>query len=167
MSTTEKKRRYLNIGSSNQSDGDNEDTSIEQTTTAQRRSSDTADCSSIVSERQQMAVIKQLSAGDELYSMSFEGRKNFVYFFCFLNKADSPSSIIQFQRPSKIHRCNEHGETIVHIAARKGDLKQLKKALKSVANINEKDNAGKQKYSMNFLLFLSDGLFCYRMDTIA
>jgi ankyrin repeat protein len=45
-------------------------------------------------------------------------------------------------RPSKINRRNEHGETIVHIAARKGDLKQLKKVLKAGANVNEADNAG-------------------------
>ena len=63
----------------------------------------------------------------------------------FLNKASSPSSssMTQPTRPTKIFRRNEHGETIVHIAARKGDLKQLKKALKDGANVNEEDNAGK------------------------
>jgi len=54
------------------------------------------------------------------------------------------SSINQLQqRPTKIFRRNEHGETIVHIAARKGDVKQLKKALREGANVNEEDNAGK------------------------
>ena len=66
-------------------------------------------------------------------------------FFNFYLKDVSPSSssTTTQQRPMKIFRRNEHGETIVHIAARKGDLKQLKKALKDGANVNEEDNAGK------------------------
>ena len=56
--------------------------------------------------------------------------------------SQSPSSITPQPRPSKINRRNEHGETIVHIAARKGDLKQLRKVLKAGANVNEADNAG-------------------------
>lgn len=97
----------------------------------------------IVSERQQMAVLKQLIAGDESNS-------KFFFFFTFIEfspcisaGSQSPSSITPQPRPSKINRRNEHGETIVHIAARKGDLKQLKKALKAGANVNEADNAGK------------------------
>jgi len=56
--------------------------------------------------------------------------------------SQSPSSLTPQPRPTKINRRNEHGETIVHIAARKGDLKQLKKVLKAGANVNEADNAG-------------------------
>ncbi len=57
---------------------------------------------------------------------------------------DISSSTNSQVRPTKIFRRNEHGETIVHIAARKGDLKQLKKALQDGANVNEEDNAGKK-----------------------
>lgn len=32
----------------------------------------------------------------------------------------------------------------MHVAARKGDLKQLRKALKDGANVNEEDNAGRK-----------------------
>ncbi len=72
--------------------------------------------------------------------MCFFFKQTFIIFW----KDTSSSSIIPQQRPTKIFRRNEHGETIVHIAARKGDLKQLKKALKDGANVNEEDNAGKK-----------------------
>ena len=61
--------------------------------------------------------------------------------------SQSPSSVAPPPRPSKINRRNEHGETIVHIAARKGDPKQLKKVLKAGANVNEADNAGMKEHS--------------------
>ena len=66
--------------------------------------------------------------------------------FRFSIEGISPSSStigISQQRSTKVFRRNEHGETIVHVAARKGDLKRLEKALKDGANVNEEDNAGK------------------------
>ena len=75
--------------------------------------------------------------------------------------SQSPSSITPQPRPSKINRRNEHGETIVHIAARKGDLKQLKKVLKAGANVNEADNAGKQRDKIVMVLLSLTGIFYF------
>ncbi|UJR21778.1 hypothetical protein I4U23_024853 [Adineta vaga] len=126
---TGKKRRYLTAESFHHSDNDNDEHSNSNEQLGnKRRSSATSDLAShrlIVSERQQLAVLKQLTAGDESNSSS-----------------PLPSSVTNQQRPTKIHRRNEHGETILHIAARKGDLKRLKKALNDGANVNEEDNAG-------------------------
>ncbi|CAF4173907.1 unnamed protein product [Rotaria sp. Silwood2] len=130
MSTSSKKRRYQTASSPNESDDDNNEQLSSSTSqlSNKRRGSVAADFAShrlIVSERQQMAVLKQLTAGEESNPGS-----------------QSPSSITPQPRPSKINRRNEHGETIVHITARKGDLKQLRKILKAGANVNEADNAG-------------------------
>ncbi|CAF0746031.1 unnamed protein product [Adineta ricciae] len=130
MSVPGKKRRYPTASSPNESDDDNGEqpsTSTNQLSNKRRGSvaADFAPHRLIVSERQQMAVLKQLTAGDESNTGS-----------------QSPSSITPQPRPSKINRRNEHGETIVHIAARKGDLKQLRKVLKAGAHVNEADNAG-------------------------
>ena len=73
--------------------------------------------------------------------------------------SQSPSSITPQPRPSKINRRNEHGETIVHIAARKGDLKQLRKVLKAGANVNEADNAGEINWNILNQLFNSCFVF--------
>jgi ankyrin repeat protein len=150
MTTTGNRRRYP---TSDSDDDNGEILNSNPQLTNKRRVSAAADFAahrSIVSERQQLAVLKQLTATDETS----------------LNKAVSPlssSSIIPQQRSTKIFRRNEHGETIAHIAARKGDLKQLKKALKDGANVNEEDNAGKiiiiNELNRNFLLY-------YRMDTV-
>jgi hypothetical protein len=70
--------------------------------------------------------------------------------------SQSPSSVTPQPRPAKINRRNEHGETIVHIAARKGDLKQLKKVLKAGANVNEADNAGRRVSNAFYLVFISN-----------
>ncbi|CAF0955336.1 unnamed protein product [Adineta steineri] len=130
MTTTGKRRRYPTADSINEFDDDNEEVlNSNSELTNKRRGSATADLTShrlIVSERQQLAVLKQLTAGDESNSGS----------------VSSCSGGTQQQRPTKIHRRNEHGETILHTSARKGDLKQLKKALKDNANVNEEDNAG-------------------------
>ncbi|CAF1259393.1 unnamed protein product [Adineta steineri] len=130
MTTTGKRRRYPTADSINEFDDDNEEVlNSNSDLTNKRRGSATADLTShrlIVSERQQLAVLKQLTAGDESNSGSLS----------------SCSGGTQQQRPTKIHRRNEHGETILHTSARKGDLKQLKKALKDNANVNEEDNAG-------------------------
>ncbi|UJR27750.1 hypothetical protein I4U23_009024 [Adineta vaga] len=130
MSITSKKRRCPTTSSPNESDDDNGEqpsTSTNQLSNKRRGSiaAEFAPPRLIVSERQQMAVLKQLTAGDESNTGS-----------------QSPSSITPQPRPSKINRRNEHGETIVHIAARKGDLKQIRKVLKAGANVNEADNAG-------------------------
>ncbi|CAM4904021.1 unnamed protein product [Rotaria socialis] len=130
MSTIGKKRRHPTTSSPNDSDEDNSEQPSNSTSqlSNKRRGSVAADFAPhrlIVSERQQMAVLKQLTAGEESNPES-----------------QSPSSITPQPRPSKINRRNEHGETIVHIAARKGDIKQLRKVLKAGANVNERDNAG-------------------------
>lgn len=128
MTTIEKKRRYPTGDSANASDhDDNEEVLNANPQLAnKRRVSASADFAShrfIVSERRQLAVLKQLTATDET--------------------SNPASSTTPQPRPTKIFRRNEHGETIVHIAAKKGDLKQLRKALKEGANVNEEDNAGK------------------------
>ncbi|CAF2044051.1 unnamed protein product [Rotaria magnacalcarata] len=130
MSTIGKKRRHPTTSSPNDSDEDNSEqlqNSASQLSNKRRGSvaADFAPHRLIFSERQQMAVLKQLTAGEESNPGS-----------------QSPSSITPQPRPSKINRRNEHGETIVHIAARKGDIKQLRKVLKAGANVNEGDNAG-------------------------
>lgn len=47
----------------------------------------------------------------------------------------------------------------MHIVARKGDLKQLKKILKAGANVNEADNAGRinEMHSFYQAFFFQDG----------
>jgi ankyrin repeat protein len=176
MASIAKKRRYPAMSSPNESDDDKSGRNehwddvivaihrfrLEQASGSvsqvanKRRGSVAAEFAShrlIVSERQQMAVLKQLTAGEESNSkISFDTVSNtienalhsFVLAVRWSNLAgsQSPSSIALHSRPSKINRRNEHGETIVHIAARKGDLKQLKKVLKAGANVNEADNAG-------------------------
>ncbi len=139
MATTGKRQRYP----TSDFDYDNNESS---NLNSQRRCSATEDFvthRSIVSERRQLAILKQLTATDDLSSSSL---------------------IIPQQRPTKIHRRNEHGETIVHIAARKGDLKQLKKALNDGANVNEEDNAGKEIDKLIYYYYRFDIYF--RMDTI-
>ncbi|CAF0807778.1 unnamed protein product [Adineta ricciae] len=124
-----RKRRLLTSESCHQSEDDNDEhsNSSDLSGNKQRNSapSDLASHRPIVSERQQLAVLKQLAAGDESNSSS-----------------PTPNAVMTQQRSTKIHRRNEHGEIILHIAARKGDLKQLKKALHDGANVNEEDNAG-------------------------
>ncbi|CAF1049365.1 unnamed protein product [Rotaria sordida] len=127
--TTIGKKRYYPI-SNESDDNDNKDISnLNFQSLNKHHSSTTIDFLSprlIVSERQQLAILKQLTASND--------KSNIVL--------QSSSSIISQQHSTKIHRRNEHGETILHIAARKGDLKQLKKELKDGANVNEEDNAG-------------------------
>lgn len=154
MTTNGKRRRNpTSDDSTNESDTDdnNEILNSNAQITTKRRVSATAELTSshrfIVSERQQLAVLKQLTATDETTS--------------------STSSVINqpIQRPTKVFRRNEHGETIVHIAARKGDIKQLKKALNEGANVNEEDNAGK-KISKRSSVKKIEFYFIFRMDAI-
>ena len=42
----------------------------------------------------------------------------------------------------KIHKKNEKGETLLHIAAIRGDAKQCKRLIKAGADVNVTDNAG-------------------------
>lgn len=44
----------------------------------------------------------------------------------------------------KVHKRNERGETPLHLAAIKGDVKQTKKLIKAGADVNVADFAGKQ-----------------------
>jgi len=44
----------------------------------------------------------------------------------------------------KLNKRNERGETALHVAAIRGDVKQMKKLIKSGADVNVKDYAGKQ-----------------------
>ena len=162
MTTIAKRRRYPTGDSTVESDDENAQMSNGTSqATSQRRMSFTNDLASgrlIVSERRQLAVLKQLTASDE------PGRKGIEQVFrksLFVSlKGISPSSSTtvipqqQQQRSTKVFRRNEHGETIVHVAARKGDLKRLKKALKDGANVNEEDNAGKT--IMEIDIFSSD-----------
>lgn len=150
-----KRRRYLTGDAVTESDddGDQEEISSQNPQkTTKRRFSATADLASlrpIVSERQQLAVLKQLTATDETSLLLF---RLYFLFVWLIFQANSSINQLQ-QRPTKIFRRNEHGETIVHIAARKGDVKQLKKALREGANVNEEDNAGKSDwFRMKFRL---------------
>jgi ankyrin repeat protein len=145
MTTTGKRRRYPTGDSPHESDDDNgEILNTNPQLTSKRRVSAAADFAShrfIVSERRQLAVLKQLTASKETNCRLLKNVKTLLFIFI---QGVSPSSVIPQSRPTKIFRRNEHGETIVHIAARKGDLKQLKEALKDGANVNEEDNAGKK-----------------------
>ena len=42
----------------------------------------------------------------------------------------------------KLNKRNERGETSLHVAAIRGDVKQMKKLIKSGADVNVKDYAG-------------------------
>ena len=48
----------------------------------------------------------------------------------------------------KVHKRNERGETPLHIAAIKGDIKQTKRLIKAGADVNVADFAGTLNYQI-------------------
>jgi hypothetical protein len=88
MTTTEKRRRYPTSDSANESDDDRgEILNSNPQLTNKRRVSAAADFAShrfIVSERRQLAVLKQLTASDEINRMSFKKNFYFILFFIFI-----------------------------------------------------------------------------------
>lgn len=172
MTTIGRRRRYLTGDSTNELEDDHTDMSNSNPPLInKRRVSATADFAShrlIVSERQQLAVLKQLTASDETNGLSSAQTNCHSNVFFSIIAVSSPSSSIHSQpRSMKVFRRNEHGETIVHIAARKGDLKQLKQALKDGANVNEEDNAGKRMIDLltdDCGLCFQDGHHCMKVS---
>lgn len=56
-----------------------------------------------------------------------------------------PPSVTSTKRTpadKKVNKRNDRGETPLHIAAKRGDVKQTKKLIKAGASINVKDYAG-------------------------
>ena len=71
-------------------------------------------------------------------------------FFCVTDSSPKPSSpppsVTSTKRTpadKKVNKRNERGETPLHIAAKRGDVKQAKKLIKSGATVNVPDYAGK------------------------
>ncbi|CAH1780189.1 unnamed protein product [Owenia fusiformis] len=87
-----------------------------------------------LSERQQMALLMQMTAEKNAPEPS--------------STPTSPShpmpasSIKKTPLEKRIHKRNERGETVLHLAAIRGDCKQTKKLIKAGADVNAKDFAG-------------------------
>ena len=54
----------------------------------------------------------------------------------------SVTSTKRTQADKKVNKRNERGETSLHIAAKRGDVKQAKKLIKAGASVNIADYAG-------------------------
>lgn len=63
------------------------------------------------------------------------------------SKPTSPQPLVPSVKKTpgdkKVHKRNERGETPLHLAAIKGDVKQTKKLIKAGADVNVADFAGK------------------------
>lgn len=61
----------------------------------------------------------------------------------------SPQSMIR-RTPAdkKLNKRNERGETALHVAAIRGDVKQMKKLIKSGVDVNIKDYAGNRQFHL-------------------
>ncbi|XP_025114689.1 LOW QUALITY PROTEIN: ankyrin repeat domain-containing protein 11-like [Pomacea canaliculata] len=85
-----------------------------------------------LSERQQMALLMRMT--DE----SVQGDSS-------PKPSSPPPSVTSTKRTpadKKVNKRNDRGETPLHIAAKRGDVKQTKKLIKAGASINVKDYAG-------------------------
>ncbi|NXN92590.1 ANR12 protein, partial [Rhinopomastus cyanomelas] len=87
-----------------------------------------------LSERKQMALLMQMTARDN----SPDSTLNHSLQTTAQKKTSSSSS----RQKDKVNKRNERGETPLHTAAIRGDVKQVKELISLGANVNVKDFAG-------------------------
>lgn len=92
-----------------------------------------------MSERQQMALLMQMTSSDagKFYKFEFQWI-NVLHLWILIFLELSPNS----QNNYKPRERNERGETLLHIASKKGDLEGAKKLLEQGSNPNVTDFAG-------------------------
>ncbi|NWZ39496.1 ANR12 protein, partial [Pycnonotus jocosus] len=88
-----------------------------------------------LSERKQMALLMQMTARDN----SPDSTLNHSLQTTPTQKKTTTSSSRQ---KDKVNKRNERGETPLHMAAIRGDVKQVKELIRLGANVNVKDFAG-------------------------
>ncbi|XP_046575490.1 ankyrin repeat domain-containing protein 11-like [Haliotis rubra] len=85
-----------------------------------------------LSERQQMALLMRMTDG------ASQGESS--------PKPSSPTTPVSSSKRTpidkKVNKRNDRGETALHTAAKRGDVKQTKRLIKAGANVNVKDYAG-------------------------
>nr|XP_012302227.1 ankyrin repeat domain-containing protein 12 isoform X2 [Aotus nancymaae] len=86
-----------------------------------------------LSERKQMALLMQMTARDNNSTPSHPSQTTPAQ-----KKTPSSSS----RQKDKVNKRNERGETPLHMAAIRGDVKQVKELISLGANVNVKDFAG-------------------------
>jgi hypothetical protein len=89
-----------------------------------------------MSERQQMALLMQMTSSNEAGELVGMGSEMMVCWWSFVVEL-SPNS-----QSSKPKDRNERGETALHICAKKGDFEGAKKLLEQGTNPNVADFAG-------------------------
>ncbi|NWI11444.1 ANR12 protein, partial [Crypturellus soui] len=86
-----------------------------------------------LSERKQMALLMQMTARDNSPDSNLTLQTTPAQ-----KKTTSSSS----RQKDKVNKRNERGETPLHMAAIRGDVKQVKELISLGANVNVKDFAG-------------------------
>ncbi|NXE47774.1 ANR12 protein, partial [Casuarius casuarius] len=86
-----------------------------------------------LSERKQMALLMQMTARDNSPDSTLTVQTTPTQ-----KKTSSSSS----RQKDKVNKRNERGETPLHMAAIRGDVKQVKELISLGANVNVKDFAG-------------------------
>ncbi|NWX87741.1 ANR12 protein, partial [Nothoprocta ornata] len=86
-----------------------------------------------LSERKQMALLMQMTARDNSPDSNLTLQTTPAQ-----KKTTSSSS----RQKDKVNKRNERGETPLHMAAIRGDVKQVKELISMGANVNVKDFAG-------------------------
>ncbi|XP_041375498.1 ankyrin repeat domain-containing protein 11-like [Gigantopelta aegis] len=85
-----------------------------------------------LSERQQMALLMRMTDDNSQGDASPKA----------LSSPPPMSSAKKTPGDKKVNKRNDRGETSLHMAAKRGDIKQTKKLIKAGANVNVKDYAG-------------------------
>ncbi|NXG17110.1 ANR12 protein, partial [Grallaria varia] len=88
-----------------------------------------------LSERKQMALLMQMTARDNSPDSTLN---HSLQTAPTQKKAPTSSS----RQKDKVNKRNERGETPLHMAAIRGDVKQVKELIRLGANVNVKDFAG-------------------------
>ncbi|NWJ10490.1 ANR12 protein, partial [Crypturellus undulatus] len=92
-----------------------------------------------LSERKQMALLMQMTARDNSPGDTLTKNSNLTLQTTPAQKKTTSSSSRQ---KDKVNKRNERGETPLHMAAIRGDVKQVKELISLGANVNVKDFAG-------------------------
>lgn len=93
-----------------------------------------------LSERKQMALLMQMTARDNNSPDSTPNHPSQT------TPAQKKTPSSSSRQKDKVNKRNERGETPLHMAAIRGDVKQVKELISLGANVNVKDFAGKTSY---------------------